>query len=60
MITILSGKISLKNTETEKIRDAFAYFEKTFEEPFMGKSSLPETIAREKKSLFENLKEIAM
>jgi hypothetical protein len=34
--------------------------EKAFEEPFLEKSTLPETVESEKKSLFQNLKEIAM
>ena len=53
------GKNIFKSSEKEKIKDAFRYFEETFEEPFLGKSTLPETIEVEKKSLFENLKDIA-
>ncbi len=54
------GKNIFKNTETAEIRDAFAYFEQTFEEPFMWVSTLPDTIEHEKTNLFENLKNIAM
>lgn len=49
-----------KKTEKDKIRKAFSYMEKAFEEPFLEKSTLPETVESEKKSLFQNLKEIAM
>lgn len=49
-----------KKTEKDKIRKAFSYMERAFEEPFLEKSVLPDTVAHEKKNLFENLKDIAL
>lgn len=54
------GKNIFHTSEKEKIKNAFRYFEETFEEPFMWTSTLPDTIQHEKKNLFENLKDIAM
>ncbi len=54
------GKHIFHTSEKEKIKNAFRYFEETFEEPFMWESTLPDTIQHEKKNLFANLKDIAM
>lgn len=54
------GKNIFEKWEQDKIRKAFSYMEKTFEEPFLGKSVLPDTVAHEQKNLFENLKDIAL
>ena len=55
----VSGSHILAKTDREGISRAFSDFEKTFDEQFLGESTLAEKKNEQKKALFENLKDIA-
>ena len=55
----VTGSSILEQSDRVGIVQAFALYESTFDEQFLGASTLAEKKNEQKKALFENLKDIA-